>query len=69
MGDDGNTDHTGDNLNKTLTLKDLVLFGVISIFGSGGFNLIGRAITQGGPQWPLALGGAAALFLGSSKTY
>ena len=65
----GNTDHTGDNLNKTLTLKDLVLFGVISIFGSGGFNLIGRAITQGGPQWPLALGGAAALFLGSSKTY
>ena len=69
MGDDGNTDHTGDNLNKTLTLKDLVLFGVISIFGSGGFNLIGRAITQGGPQWPLALGAAAALFLGSSKTY
>jgi hypothetical protein len=65
----GNTDHTGDNLNKTLTLKDLVLFGVISIFGSGGFNLIGRAITQGGPQWPLALGGAATLFLGSSKTY
>lgn len=69
MGDDGNTDHTGDNLNKTLTLKDLVLFGVISIFGSGGFNLIGHAITQGGQQWPLALGGAAALFLGSSKTY
>ena len=69
MGDDGNTDHASDNLNKTLTLKDLVLFGVISIFGSGGFNLIGRAITQGGPQWPLALGGAAALFLGSSKTY
>jgi len=65
----GHTDHTGDNLNKTLTLKDLVLFGVISIFGSGGFNLIGRAITQGGPQWPLALGGAATLFLGSSKTY
>ena len=65
----GHTDHKADNLNKTLTLKDLVLFGVISIFGSGGFNLIGRAITQGGPQWPLALGGAAALFLGSSKTY
>ena len=69
MGDHGHTDHKADNLNKTLTLKDLVLFGVISIFGSGGFNLIGRAITQGGPQWPLALGGAAALFLGSSKTY
>lgn len=69
MGDHGHTDHKADNLNKTLTLKDLVLFGVISIFGSGGFNLIGHAITQGGPQWPLALGGAAALFLGSSKTY
>ena len=65
----GHTDHASNNLNKTLTLKDLVLFGVISIFGSGGFNLIGRAITQGGPQWPLALGAAAALFLGSSKTY
>ena len=48
----GHTDHASNNLNKTLTLKDLVLFGVISIFGSGGFNLIGRAITQGGPQWP-----------------
>ena len=65
----GHTDHKADNLNKTLTLKDLVLFGVISIFGSGGFNLIGHAIKQGGSQWPLALGGAAALFLGSSKTY
>lgn len=69
MGDDGNTDHAPNSLNKTLTLKDLVLFGVISIFGSGGFNLIGHAIKQGGSQWPLALGGAAALFLGSSKTY
>lgn len=69
MGDDATTDHKANNLNKTLTLKDLVLFGVISIFGSGGFNLIGHAIKQGGSQWPLALGGAAALFLGSSKTY
>jgi amino acid transporter len=56
-------------LDKTLSLKDLVLFGVISIFGSGGFNLIGHALAQGGDYWPLALGGAAALFLGSSKTY
>ena len=57
------------SLDKTLSLKDLVLFGVISIFGSGGFNLIGHAIGQGGDYWPLALAGAAALFMGSSKTY
>jgi len=58
-----------DSLDKTLSLKDLVLFGVISIFGSGGFNLMGHALVQGGDYWPIALGGAAALFLGSSKTY
>jgi hypothetical protein len=57
------------NLAKTLSLKDLVLFGIISIFGSGGFNLIGHALAQGGDYWPVALAGAAALFLGSSKTY
>jgi len=56
-------------LTKTLSLKDLVLFGVISIFGSGGFNLIGHALAQGGDYWPLALGAAAMLFLGSSRTY
>lgn len=56
-------------LDKTLSLKDLVLFGVISIFGSGGFNLIGHALINGGDYWPIALGGAAALFLGSSRTY
>jgi hypothetical protein len=57
------------NLAKTLSLKDLVLFGIISIFGSGGFNLIGHALAQGGDYWPLALGAASALFLGSSRTY
>ena len=56
-------------LAKTLSLKDLVLFGVISIFGSGGFNLIGHALAQGGDSWPVALGAAAMLFLGSSRTY
>lgn len=56
-------------LAKTLSLKDLVLFGIISIFGSGGFNLIGHAIGQGGDYWPLALAAASALFLGSSRTY
>jgi L-asparagine transporter-like permease len=59
----------GNSLDKTLSLKDLVLFGVISIFGSGGFNLIGHALVQGGDYWPLALAAAAALFLGSSRTY
>jgi len=58
-----------DDLSKNLSLKDLIFFGVISIFGSGGFNLIGHAIAQGGNNWPLALTGAAALFLGSSRTY
>jgi hypothetical protein len=57
------------SLDKTLSLKDLVLFGVISIFGSGGFNLIAHALVNGGDYWPLALAGAAALFLGSSRTY
>lgn len=60
---------TERKLDKTLSLRDLILFGVISIFGSGGFNLIGHAIAQGGNYWPLSLGAAAALFLGSSKTY
>ena len=57
------------SLDKTLSLKDLVLFGVISIFGSGGFNLIGHALVNGGDYWPLALAGAGALFMGSSRTY
>jgi amino acid transporter len=57
------------SLDKTLSLKDLVLFGIISIFGSGGFNLIGHALAQGGDYWPLALAGAGALFMGSSRTY
>ena len=56
-------------LDKNLSLKDLVLFGVISIFGSGGFNLIGHALVNGGDYWPLALAGAGALFMGSSRTY
>lgn len=31
--------------------------------------MIGHAIAQAGNYWPLSLGAAAALFLGSSKTY
>ena len=56
-------------LVRTLTLSDLTLFGFASIVGSGGFNLIGTAVRQGGDQWPVALGSAALLLLGASFTY
>ena len=32
------------SLLKTLSLTDLTLFGITSILGSGGFNLIGNAL-------------------------
>ncbi len=35
-------EHNG--LLKTLTLKDLIFFGISSILGSGGFHLIGEAV-------------------------
>jgi APA family basic amino acid/polyamine antiporter len=56
-------------LNRTLTLTDLTLFGVASSMGSGGFNLIGSGVRQGGAMWPWALGISAALLLGSAFTY
>jgi amino acid transporter len=56
-------------LNRTLTLTDLTLFGVASIMGSGGFNLIGYGVRSGGALWPLALGISAALVLGSAYSY
>lgn len=56
-------------LKKTLTLWDLVLFGVSSALGSGGFNLIGKAVRTGGGLWPVLLGGVAALFMGVSWVY
>jgi L-asparagine transporter-like permease len=56
-------------LKKTLTFQDLVFFGIASILGSGGFNLVGQAIAKGGDFWPLSLAAAGALFFGSSKTY
>lgn len=52
-----------------MTLKDLVLFGILSILASGGFNLLGHAVVQAGPAWPLTLAAAAAVFLGAAKTY
>ena len=56
-------------LKKSMTLKDLVLFGILSILASGGFNLLGHAVVQAGPAWPLTLTAAAAVFLGAAKTY
>ena len=56
-------------LNKVLNLKDLVLFGVTSILGSGGFNLVGKAIQDGNQYFPLTLLISGALFTGSSHSY
>jgi APA family basic amino acid/polyamine antiporter len=56
-------------LNRTLTLTDLTLFGVASIIGSGGFNLIGKGVRSGGSWWPVALGISAVLVMASSFTY
>jgi L-asparagine transporter-like permease len=56
-------------LKKTLSFQDLIFFGIASILGSGGFNLVGEAIAKGGDYWPLALSAAGALFYGSSRTY
>ncbi len=56
-------------LKKTLSFQDLLFFGIASILGSGGFNLVGEAIAKGGDYWPVSLASAAALFYGSSKTY
>lgn len=56
-------------LKKTLSLQDLIFFGIASIIGSGGFNLIGEAIMKGGDWWPAALAAASAILMGSSRTY
>jgi len=58
-----------NGLEKTLNLSDLVLFGISSIVGSGGFNLVGNAIKEGGHQFPFMLLLSGALFTGSAKTY
>ena len=58
-----------DGLKKVLTFQDLTLFGVSSIMGSGGFNLIGDGIVSGGAQFPVALTAVSALFQGTSYVY
>jgi hypothetical protein len=57
------------SLKKVLSLKDLVLFGITSILGSGGFNLIGKGIKDGNHYFPLTLLISGALFTGSSHSY
>ena len=58
-----------ETLAKSLTLTDLTLFGVASIMGSGGFNLIGEALREGQTRWPLALGAAAAIMMATAYSY
>lgn len=60
---------TGMVLSRALTLQDLTIFGIVSIMGSGGFNLIGTAVKSGGRWWILAFAIAAVLLLGASHTY
>jgi len=56
-------------LKKTLGLADLTLFGLASILGSGGFNLIGDAVGAGGAWWPGSLAVSAAVLGGASWSY
>jgi amino acid transporter len=67
MGTPGKTEKT--SLKRTLTLTDLTLFGVASIMGSGGFNLIGKAVGAGGSWWPIALLVPAVLLMGAAHSY
>ena len=61
--------NTINHLKKVLNLSDLVLFGISSILGSGGFNLVGKAIQDGGKYFPLTLLLSGALFMGSAHSY
>jgi amino acid transporter len=56
-------------LERALTLTDLSLFGVASIVGSGGFNLVGKAVRAGGSWWPVGFLISAALLMGASYAY
>ena len=63
------TEENSGQLKRTLTLTDLIFFGIASILGSGGFNLVGEAVMKGGNEWPIALTIASAVFMGSARTY
>ena len=56
-------------LDRALTLTDLTLFGVASIVGSGGFNLVGKAVRAGGSWWPVAFLISATLLMGAAYAY
>jgi amino acid transporter len=56
-------------LEKALEFQDLVSFGIASIMGSGGFNIISDAVVASGPATPVAIGAVTALFQGASKVY
>jgi len=56
-------------MQATLSYKDLLGIGISAILGSGGFNLLGKAVVAGGAQYPLALGATSLLFLGASRVY
>jgi APA family basic amino acid/polyamine antiporter len=58
-----------DGLTRTLTFPDLLAFGIASIMGSGGFNLISEGVKEGGPKFPAAIALVTALFQGASKVY
>lgn len=63
------TEENSGQLKRTLTLTDLIFFGIASILGSGGFNLVGEAVMKGGNWWPMALAITSAVFMGSARTY
>lgn len=56
-------------LDRALTLTDLTLFGIASIVGSGGFNLVGKAVRAGGSWWPVAFLISATLLMGAAYAY
>lgn len=56
-------------LTRSLSLMDLTLFGIASIMGSGGFNLIGTGIRSGGSLWLLALAIPFVLLMGLAHSY
>ncbi len=56
-------------LLKSLTLPDLLFFGIANILGSGAANLAGHAVFASGSAWPFQIAGVTGLLLGSSKTY
>jgi amino acid transporter len=58
-----------NGLQRSMEFTDLMAFGLSAIMGSGGFNLIGKGIREGGAQFPLAIGGVALLFQGTSLVY